>query len=147
MILASESRDFKRSDELRDALAHEQGKEEPTVVLEVEGGDRDVIGYARDDDDACVALLRVRGGKLLAREHRFLENIEGEQDTAILSVFLAGTYVPMQERARDLLVPFDFEDRELLEQTLGGTRGQVPQRGPRRALVDLAQQNARHLLE
>ena len=87
------------------------------------------------------------GGKLLAREHRFLENIEGEADSAILSVFLAGNYVAMKERARDLLVPFDFEDRELLEQSLGGTHVHVPQRGPRRELVELAQQNARHLLE
>jgi excinuclease ABC subunit C len=147
MDLAAESLDFERAAELRDALQHVERMEEPTVVLEVEGGDRDVIGYARDADDACVALLRIRGGKLLAREHRFLENIEGEEDTAILSVFLAGTYVPMTERARDLLVPFDFEDRELLEQTLGGTRVHVPQRGPRRELVELAQQNARHLLE
>jgi excinuclease ABC subunit C len=147
MDLAAESLDFERAAELRDALQHVQSMEEPTVVLEVEGGDRDVIGYARDADDACVALLRIRGGKLLAREHRFLENIEGEEDTAILSVFLAGTYVPMSERARDLLVPFDFEDRELLEQSLGGTRVHVPQRGPRRELVELAQQNARHLLE
>ena len=147
MDLAAESLDFERAAELRDALQHVERMEEPTVVLEVEGGDRDVVGYARDADDACVALLRVRSGKLLAREHRFLENIEGEEDTAILSVFLAGTYVPMSERARDLLVPFDFEDRELLEQTLGGTRVHVPQRGPRRELVELAQQNARHLLE
>ncbi len=147
MDLASESLDFERAAELRDALVHVERMEEPTVVLEVEGGDRDVVGYARDDDDACVALLRVRGGKLLAREHRFLQNLEGEEDPGILSVFLAGHYVPMQERARDLLVPFDFEDRELLEQSLGGTRVLVPQRGPRRELVELAQQNARHLLE
>src|SRR5688572_11869876 len=58
MDLAAESLDFERAAELRDALAHVQGMEEPTVVLEVEGGDRDVIGYARDADDACVALLR-----------------------------------------------------------------------------------------
>jgi excinuclease ABC subunit C len=147
MDLASESLDFERAAELRDALQHIERMEEPTVVLEVEGGDRDVIGYARDGDDACVALLRIRAGKLLAREHRFLENLEGEQDTAILPIFLAGTYVPMRERARDLLVPFDFEDRELLEESLAGTRIQVPQRGPRRELVDLAEQNARHLLE
>jgi excinuclease ABC subunit C len=147
MDLAAESLDFERAAELRDALQHVKAMEEPTVVLEVEGGDRDVIGYARDADDACIALLRVRSGKLLAREHRFLENIEGEPDTAILSVFLAGTYVPLHERARELLVPFDFEDRELLEQSLGGTRVLVPQRGPRRELVELAQQNARHLLE
>ncbi|MGK2961750.1 MAG: excinuclease ABC subunit UvrC, partial [Gemmatimonadaceae bacterium] len=147
MDLAAESLDFERAAELRDALQHVERMEEPTVVLEVEGGDRDVVGYARDDDEACVAILRVRGGKLLSREHRFIENINGEDDPAILSVFLAGTYVPMPERARDLLVPFDFEDRELLEQSLDGTRVNVPQRGPRRELVELAQQNARHLLE
>ncbi|HEY0242684.1 MAG TPA: excinuclease ABC subunit UvrC [Gemmatimonadaceae bacterium] len=147
MDIAAESLDFERAAELRDALAHIERMEEPTVVLEVEGGDRDVVGYARDGDDACVTLLRVRSGKLLAREHRFIENIEDEKDTEILGVFLAGTYVPMQERARDLLVPFDFEDREPLEQSLGGTRVHVPQRGPRRELVELAQQNARHLME
>jgi Nuclease subunit of the excinuclease complex len=89
----------------------------------------------------------VRGGKLLSREHRFLENIEGEDDTAILSAYLAGSYVAISEKARDLLVPFDFEDREPLEQSMEHTRIQVPQRGPRRELIDLAQQNARHLLE
>jgi excinuclease ABC subunit C len=147
MDIAAEALDFERAAELRDALEHIKRMEEPTVVLTVEGGDKDVVGYARDGDDACVALLRVRSGKLLAREHRFIENVDGEEDTDILAVFLAGTYVPLRERARDLLVPFDFEDRELLEQSLGGTRVHVPQRGPRRELVELAEQNARHLLE
>ena len=48
MDLASEQLDFERAAELRDALHHLEQMEEPTVVLEVEGGDRDVIGYARD---------------------------------------------------------------------------------------------------
>jgi excinuclease ABC subunit C len=147
MEIAAEALDFERAAELRDALEHIKRMEEPTVVLTVEGGDKDVVGYARDGDEACVALLRVRSGKLLAREHRFLENLAEEEDPRILSIFLAGTYVPMQERARDLLVPFDFEDREALEESLGGTRVHVPQRGPRRELVELAEQNARHLLE
>lgn len=147
MEIAAEALDFERAAELRDALDHIRKMEEPTVVLTVEGGDKDVVGYARDADDACVTILRVRSGKLLAREHRFIENVEGVDDQNILSVFLAGTYVPMHERARDLLVPFDFEDRELLEESLGGTRVHVPQRGPRRDLVELAEQNARHLLE
>jgi excinuclease ABC subunit C len=147
MELASESLDFERAAELRDALQHLERMEEPTVVLEVEGGDRDVIGYARDGDNACVVLLRVRAGKLLSREHRFLENIDDEDDSAVLAVYLAGGYVGLHERARDLLVPFDFDDRPLLEQSLPETRIHIPQRGPRRELIDLAQQNARHLLE
>jgi excinuclease ABC subunit C len=147
METASAGLDFETAAELRDALRHLERMEEPTIVLEVEGGDRDVVGYARDGDDACVAILRIRRGKLLARDHRFVENIEGEDDTSILSAYLARTYVPSEERAAELLVPFDFEDREAMEQSMTGTRVIAPQRGPRRELVDLAQQNARHLLE
>lgn len=144
---AAVSLDFERAAELRDALRHLERMEEPTVVLETEGGDRDVVGYARDGDDACVAILRIRRGKLLARDHRFVENIEGEDDAAVLSAYLARTYVTSDERAPELLVPFDFEDRDAIEQSARGTRVVAPQRGPRRELVDLAQQNARHLLE
>src|SRR3954469_6926032 len=147
MQLASEQLDFERAAELRDVLQHLENMEEPTVVLEVEGGDRDVIGYARDGDDACVTILRIRSGKLLSREQRFLENLDGEEDASVLSVFLAGSYVSMQERAHQLLLPFDFPDRELIEQTLPDSRIQIPQRGPRRELIALAEQNARHLLE
>jgi excinuclease ABC subunit C len=147
MDLAAEQLDFERAAELRDVLQHLEQMEEPTVVLEVEGGDRDVVGYARDGDDACVTILRIRSGKLLSREQRFLENLDAEEDTSVLSVFLAGSYVGMQERARQLLLPFDFPDRELLEQALPETRILIPQRGPRRDLIALAEQNARHLLE
>lgn len=147
MDVASEQLDFERAAELRDVLHHLEQMEEPTVVLEVEGGDRDVIGYARDGDDACVTVLRIRGGKLLSREQRFLTNIEGEDDTDVMPIFLAGSYVGMQERARELLLPFDFPDRELIEQALPDSRIQIPQRGPRRDLIALAEQNARHLLE
>jgi excinuclease ABC subunit C len=147
MDLASEQLDFERAAELRDALHHLEQMEEPTVVLEVEGGDRDVIGYARDGDDACVTVLRIRGGKLLSREQRFLTNIEGEDDADVMPIFLAGSYVGMQERARQLLLPFDFPDRELIEQALPDSRILIPQRGPRRDLIALAEQNARHLLE
>jgi excinuclease ABC subunit C len=147
MDLAAEELDFERAAELRDVLHHLEQMEEPTVVLEVEGGDRDVIGYARDGDDACVTVLRIRGGKLLSREQRFLEHVEGEEDTDVLAIFLAGSYVGMQERARQLLLPFDFPDRELIEQALPDSKIVIPQRGPRRDLIALAEQNARHLLE
>ena len=147
MDLASDQLDFERAGELRDVLHHLETMEEPTVVLEVEGGDRDVIGYARDGDDACVTVLRIRSGKLLSREQRFLTNIDGEEDADVMTMFLAGSYVGMQEKARQVLLPFDFPDRELIEQTLPDSKIQIPQRGPRRELITLAEQNARHLLE
>jgi len=147
MDRAAAALDFERAAELRDALQHLEQMEEPSVVLRVEGGDRDVVGYARDGDDAVVALLRIRDGKLLARDHRFLENINGEDDADVLRLFLAGSYLAMEERAPELLLPFDFADRALVEESLGGAHTLVPQRGMRRDLVALAEQNARHLLE
>ena len=147
MAIASDAMDYERAAEMRDAIAQLQKMEEPSVVLSVEGGDRDVVGYARDGDDACVAILRLRTGRLLGREYRFLEHIEDEPDADVLSAYLGSTYLAAAERADELLVPFDFEDRELVEQTLGNTRILIPQRGPRRELIDLAEQNARHLLE
>jgi excinuclease ABC subunit C len=121
--------------------------EEPSVVQVVEGGDRDVIGYARDGDDACVALMRIRGGRLLAREHQLLGNLSEENDGAVLSAYLAGAYMQIEDRAKELYAPFDFDDRELIEQSLEKTSVVIPQRGPKRELIDLAEQNARHLLE
>ena len=144
---ASARLDFERAAELRNALRHLEQLEEPTVVVEVEGGDRDVIGYARDGDEACAVVLRIRGGKLLAREQQVLENLEGESDAAVLSAYLVRGYLPNAEHAGELLAPFEFDDRELIEQSLPGTAIRVPQRGPRRQLIDLAEQNARHLLE
>ena len=147
MELAASSLDFERAAEMRDVLHHLEKMEEPTVVLRVEGGDRDVVGYARDGDDAVVALLRIRGGKLLARDHRYMENVEGEEDGDVLRLFLASTYLAMVDRGPELLLPFDFPDRELVEQSLTGERLLIPQRGMRRELIELAEQNARHLLE
>ena len=147
MALAAESLDFERAAQLRDVLAHLETMEEPTVVMKVEGGDQDVLGYARDGDDAVIALMRIRSGKLLARDHQFVENIEGERDEDILETYLAGPYRLLQERAHELMLPFDLEDRTIVEESLERTKIHVPQRGPRRELIELAQQNARHLLE
>ncbi len=147
MDTAAAALDFERAAELRDAMHHLERMEEPTVVVEVEGGDRDVVGYARDGDDASVALLLIRGGKLLAREQHLLEHVADETDAAVLSAWITGTYLNREARAAELLLPFDFDDRELIEASLTGTTVLLPQRGPRRELVTLAEQNARHLME
>src|SRR3954466_9542914 len=147
MDLASESLDFERAAELRDALRHLERMEEPSIVQVLEGGDRDVIGYARDGDDACVALMRIRGGRLLAREHQLIGNVSEETDGAVLAAYLAGNYLQLDDRAKELYAPFEFADRDLIEQSLEKTSVVIPQRGPKRELIDLAEQNARHLLE
>lgn len=147
MEAASAALDFERAADLRDALRHLERLEEPTIIVDVEGNDRDVVGFARDGDDACVTLLKVRGGKLLARDQRFLEQAEGESDAAVLAAYLAASYRSLAERPHEVLLPFAPEDLDLLEPALRPTRVLIPQRGVKRELLDLAEKNARHLLE
>ena len=147
MDLAVEALDFERAAEFRDVLRRLERMEESSLVVEVEGGDRDVIGYARDGDEAAIALLRIRDGKLLARDQQYIENLEEERDAAVLSAYLVGPYRIGPERAREVLLPFAPEDDELISEALEKAKLHVPQRGPRRDIVELATQNARHLLE
>ena len=92
--------DFERAAELRDALQHLSRMEEPTVVLEVEGGDRDVIGYARDGDDAVCHAPHPRRKAARARAPVRREHVEEENDAAVLSAYLARTLPPARgERA------------------------------------------------
>jgi excinuclease ABC subunit C len=144
---ASARMDYERAAEMRDAIGHLEAIEEPSAMVDVGGGDRDVIGYARDGDDACVAILLIRDGKLLAREHRLLEHVEESSDGEVLGAFMATGYLPRTERASEVFVPFEFADQALIEQVSPGTQVRIPQRGQRRELLDVAEQNARHLLE
>jgi excinuclease ABC subunit C len=147
MELAVESLDFERAAEFRDVLRKLERMEEPSLVVEVEGGDRDVIGYARDGDEASIALLRIRDGKLLARDQQFVENLAEESDGGVLTAYLVGPYRIGPERAREVLLPFAPEDDVAVSGALEKANLHVPQRGPRREIVELATQNARHLLE
>src|SRR4051812_43907276 len=147
MALAADALDFERAAEFRDVLRKLERMEEPTLVVEVEGGDRDVVGYARDGDEGVIALLRIRDGKLLARDQQFVENLEEEKDGAVLSAYLVGPYRIGPERAREVLLPFPPDDDAVVSEALEKAKLHVPQRGPRRDIVELATQNARHLLE
>jgi excinuclease ABC subunit C len=147
MVQASERMDFERAAELRDAVRHLGEIEEPSVVVDVGGGDRDVIGYARDGDDACVAILLVRGGKLVARDHRLLEHAEDASDADVLGAYMVSGYAARDARAAEVLVPFEFTDQALFPGIAPGAKVRTPQRGARREILDIAEQNARHLLE
>ena len=147
MMTASERTDFERARELRDTLRWLEQLESPSVVEVAGSGDADVIGYARDGDDAVGLLFRVREGRVVSREHRFLENSEDVPDPEILSAFLVRYYLPAPDRANHLVLPFAPADVADLEALLPGVYLRVPQRGRAWRWVELADQNARHLME
>jgi excinuclease ABC subunit C len=147
MLAASAREDFERAKDMRDALRWLDRLDEPGSVEVIGTGDADVVGYARDGDDAVGVLMRVRDGRIVGREHRFLENLEEEADAAVLSAFLARYYVPVEARAKRVIVPFPPEDWESLRELVPASDWSIPQRGTGQRWLELADHNARHLLE
>jgi excinuclease ABC subunit C len=152
-----ESLDFERAATLRDTLVGLEGLERRQRALDVRGGDQDIIGVARDGDHASAVLLRIRRGRLLGRALHHFTNLDQESESAVLAVVAAQFYLGrgdlgLSDLPREILVPGDFEDREALETLLADEAGRrlrlhVPLRGEKRRLVELAAQNARHVLE
>ncbi|MDX2191897.1 MAG: excinuclease ABC subunit UvrC [Gemmatimonadales bacterium] len=147
MVAAAAREDFERAARLRDALKWLERLETPAAVEQVGSGDADAIGFARDGDDAVGVLLRVRDGRVIGREHRFLEGVEEEEDAAILTAFLVRYYVAAEGRAKRLVLPFAPADADELAALLPASEPHVPQRGTAARWRDLADQNARHLME
>jgi excinuclease ABC subunit C len=157
MRAAADGLDFERAAKLRDvaqgldALATEQR------VHRAEGGDMDVVGLARDGELGAGVVLRIRSGLLLGRESVRFGDAGDEADTDLVAsllsrYYLGGGDVRTADLPREILLPGDAPDRALLEDVLTGAAGRkvtvhVPRRGDKLRLVELAAQNARHLLE
>jgi excinuclease ABC subunit C len=149
--------DFERAATLRDTLRGLEGLERRQRALDVRGGDQDVLGFARDGDHATAVLLRIRGGKLLGREVHHFTNLAQEAEASIaaavaIQFYLGRGEMGLSDLPREILLATDFEDRPTLETLLEEEAGhrvrlRIPKRGAKLRLVELASQNARHLLE
>ena len=154
---ASKALDFERAANMRDVLAGLDSLAREQRVHKAQGGSFDIVAIARDGDLGAGVVLKVRSGLLLGRETQRFAQILDESDAEVLSSLVSRHYLGKGERAsadlpREILLASDFEDRELLGEILSETAGRavrvaVPQRGEKRRLIDLAEQNARQVLE
>jgi excinuclease ABC subunit C len=154
---AAAALDFERAATLRDTLTGLESIERRQRMLDVRGRDVDVIATARDGDRGCAVLLRIRNGKLLGREVDFFENVEEEEESELLAaatirMYLGRGEVGLRDLPKEILLPYDFEDRVTVEGLLTEHAKRrittfVPVKGEKQRLLELASQNARHLLE
>ncbi|KPJ74868.1 MAG: hypothetical protein AMS19_14755 [Gemmatimonas sp. SG8_23] len=154
---ASDSLDFERAANMRDVLAGLDSLSRQQRVHKAQGGSFDVVGIARDGELGAGVVLKVRAGLLLGRASQRFSGIRDEGDEDLIASLVSRHYLSAGESVsadlpRQVLLPGDFEDRALLEEILAEQAGRgvqvtVPQRGEKRRLVDLAAQNARHVLE
>lgn len=149
---AAETLEFERAAELRDVLKGLEVLRRRQTTVDFRGGDRDVLGISRSGEHTCAVLLRVRDGHLLGRDARFLREADEASMRELVGVAIRDFYLPAADIPEEILVAALPADREALSDVLSDRHGapveiQRPQRGQKRRLVELAEENARHMAE
>ncbi|MEN9938705.1 MAG: hypothetical protein RLZZ387_5284 [Chloroflexota bacterium] len=152
MERAAEDLNFERAAYIRDQIRDIEKISERQQVLRTVDTDQDVIAFARENGSAVVQVFYIRGGKLIGAEPFALQNTEDEDDQALLGSFLTQFYNSAAEVPPNLLLAEHVEEPMIIEQWLSKKGGhkveiQVPRRGEKKNLVDLAAQNAQRKLE
>jgi len=141
---------FEQAAELRDVLAGFDVLGRLQTTIDYRGGDRDILGVSPAGEHVCAVLLRVRDGHLLGKEARLMRVPDGASPRELVGAALRGFYIPVGDVPEEILVPAIPDDHRVLEGILAGRRGGAvevarPQRGQKRRLVELAEENARHV--
>lgn len=151
MQKASENLEFEKAIEYRELLNSVSKIAQKQKITSSHMEDKDVIAMAADQEDAVVQIFFIREGRLIGRDH-FCLHIAGEEDQeAILTTFLKQFYAGTPYIPRELMIQYDVEEKELIEEWLSGRKGQkvhlrVPRKGEKEKLVELAMKNAQMVL-
>ena len=156
MMQASEAMEFEKAIRFRDLLSDVQQVAQKQKMSENIGENRDILGIAVDnaspDSDGVVQVFFLRDGKLIGREHFYMTHVAGRKKAEILSEFIRQFYSGTPSVPKEIMLPCELADRELLEQWLTAVKGskvtlKVPVKGQKEKLVELANTNAGLILD
>ena len=151
MTEAAEDMRYEKAARFRDQIqALESMRARQKVVLD-ELIDRDVLGMARSDDEACCSVLEIREGRLLGKKHHFLGGVMESSDGEILSAFARQFYLQNDFIPPELHLPAQLADADevaawLSQKADGKVELATPQRGAKAQMLDMAAKNATQML-
>jgi excinuclease ABC subunit C len=151
MHAASEATEYERAAALRDKVRAIERTMESQKMAAHASTEEDVLGLARQDNQAAVQLFAVRGGKMVGRDVFLLDAPRETDDATVLSGFVLQYYDRATSVPPAVLLPALPEDAAELEVFLTARRGagvhlHVPRRGGKRELLELATRNATETL-
>ncbi|NLL42440.1 MAG: excinuclease ABC subunit UvrC [Firmicutes bacterium] len=149
---AADKLEYEKAARFRNQIRGLQTLAEKQKIVAQHKEDQDYVGYARHGELACVQVFFVRTGKLIGRDHFLLACSAEEEGPEILRAFLQQYYAEASYVPKEVLTPVSLAEPEVLEDWLGGLRGQrvylrTPQRGAKKQLLDLVMKNAQLVLD
>lgn len=171
MKAAAEKLDFEAAAGFRDLYNSVKQVSQKQKMTDNVGEDKDIIALHQEASEAVVQVFFVRDGKLIGREHYYMTHVSDNSESVsenmseaeraeaeakgkaeILENFVKQFYAGTPFIPRELMLQYEIGDRELIENWLSERKGgrvhiRVPKIGSKERLVELAAQNARHILE
>jgi excinuclease ABC subunit C len=152
MSAAAEKELFEQAAAYRDLLRTLEDIEERQRIAAAQGDDTDVLAYYAEPPLVAADLFHLRGGRVVDRREFYWEELEEFDGKEFVPSLLKQLYLEAEYLPKAIHVSADFDDRELLEETLTERAGHkveifTPQRGSKRAFLDLVESNAKHSFE
>ena len=147
MDAAATREDFEEAARLRDRIFKIERTLERQRITQTASIDQDVLGIARHGASVDLQVLFVRGGLLIGRKDFFwLESADATDEELVRSA-IEQFYNKDGQPPRELLIPVNIPDADLLAHWLSDKRGEpvrvlAPERGTKHQLVLLAEENA-----
>ena len=149
MATAAEKELYEQAAAYRDLLRTLEDIEERQRIASAQGDDTDVLAYYAEPPLVAANLFHLRAGRVVDRREFYWEDLEEFHPAEFVPALLKQLYLEADYLPKAIHVPEEFEDRELLEELLiERARHKVeiftPQRGSKKAILDLVKSNAEH---
>ncbi len=152
MKIAAEKQEYEKAAMLRDKKVAIERISLKQKVSNINEKAIDVIGVYKNEISVCIEIFFVRNSKMIGREHYFLNNMQGEEISTILSDFVKQYYMQKEEFPSKIMLQEDIEDRNIIEHLLEQKAGKkvefrIPQKGEKLRFIEMAINNAKITLE
>lgn len=152
MLQASADLDFEKAAVYRDLIESVKACAGRQKATQLDGEDRDIIAMASAAEDAVVQVFFIRGGKMIGREHFFINIRVDDSPEDMLEFFLKDYYTGTPFIPKEIFVQYELSEQSLLESWLSEKKGakvyiRTPKKGAKEKLVELAAKNAQMVLD
>ena len=151
MKAQAEAMDFEKAAETRDLIESLEKIKERQRVAATTTEDRDIIAIARNENDAVISIFFVRDGTLIGRDNHHMSIDISDTDSDIVTAFIKQYYTNTPYIPKEILTTTPVSEEDVILEYLSKRKGQkvtilIPQKGDKKGLVKLAEDNAKLIL-